>query len=216
MTLAFVLTLFFLTSSCSRRLMGPFANRVLPLSVGLAGGAVGMYMYLSMPGAIAHHPALKYGQPESSKVRTYSNFVTEVDYGTRNPKWVLEHLDEAQTGSKTASRRSARYYEDEEIDPRFRASLSHYRQSGYDRGHMSPAMNNKNSEKAMSESFVLSNVAPQVGKGFNRDYWYESELRASLTARRSSRCRCIRPHSPSSRFYATPHHLQGSLRAFHQ
>ena len=36
-------------------------------------------------------------------------------------------------------------------------------------------MNNKNSDQAMSESFVLSNVAPQVGAGFNRDYWARFE-----------------------------------------
>ena len=36
-------------------------------------------------------------------------------------------------------------------------------------------MNNKNSDRAMSESFVLSNVAPQVGAGFNRDYWARFE-----------------------------------------
>ena len=36
-------------------------------------------------------------------------------------------------------------------------------------------MNNKNSDRAMSESFVLSNVAPQVGSGFNRDYWARFE-----------------------------------------
>ena len=36
-------------------------------------------------------------------------------------------------------------------------------------------MNNKNSDKAMSESFVLSNVAPRVGAGFNRDYWARFE-----------------------------------------
>jgi len=111
-------------------------------------------------------------------VQRYSNFVSQVDYRTKNPAWVLEHLDERQTESKVASRRSpgARYHEDEGVDERFRAKLAHYRQSGYDRGHMSPAMNNKNSEQAMAESFSLSNMAPQVGKGFNRDYWARFEM----------------------------------------
>lgn len=36
-------------------------------------------------------------------------------------------------------------------------------------------MNNKNSEQAMAESFSLSNMSPQVGKGFNRDYWARFE-----------------------------------------
>lgn len=120
----------------------------------------------------------RWGVPQTSVVQRYSNFVSQVDYRTKNPAWVLEHLDERQTESKVASRRSpgARYHEDEGVDERFRAKLAHYRQSGYDRGHMSPAMNNKNSEQAMAESFSLSNMAPQVGKGFNRDYWARFEM----------------------------------------
>lgn len=120
----------------------------------------------------------RWGVPQTSVVQQYSNFVSQVDYRTKNPTWVLEHLDERQTESKVASRRSpgARYHEDEGVDERFRAKLAHYRQSGYDRGHMSPAMNNKNSEQAMAESFSLSNMAPQVGKGFNRDYWARFEM----------------------------------------
>ena len=40
--------------------------------------------------------------------------------------------------------------------------------SGYDRGHMVPAADAKISQKAMDETFYLSNIAPQVGDGFNR------------------------------------------------
>ena len=115
----------------------------------------------------------KYGYPESSKVRTMINFVSEVDYKTKNPKWVLEHHVPETPGP--ASRRGVHYAEDEGIDPRFRARLSDYRGSGFDRGHMSPAYNNKSSADAMEQSFLLSNCAPQVGKGFNQDYWARFE-----------------------------------------
>jgi endonuclease G len=170
------------TQPCTHRVpaaMNPIsANRIAPLSLGIVAGAASMYVYLQhapTPPAQPPHPALKYGVPETSKVRYFTNFVSEVEYRTRNPAWVLEHLDETQTQSKAASRKNGRYYEDEEISERFRGLLSQYRQSGYDRGHMSPAMNNKNSDKAMAESFILSNTAPQVGKGFNRDYWARFE-----------------------------------------
>lgn len=115
----------------------------------------------------------KYGYPESSKVRSMINFVSEVDYKTKNPKWVLEHHVPETPGP--ASRKGVHYAEDEGIDPRFRARLSDYRGSGFDRGHMSPAYNNKSSADAMEQSFLLSNCAPQVGKGFNQDYWARFE-----------------------------------------
>lgn len=31
------------------------------------------------------------------------------------------------------------------------------------------------SQKAMDETFYLSNISPQVGVGFNRDYWSRLE-----------------------------------------
>jgi hypothetical protein len=107
---------------------GNLRARLVPFAAGAAGGVLGMYLYQAMPVALPsnQHPALRFGVPQTSSTRFFSNFVSEVDYSTRNPKWVLEHLDEAQTSSRAASRKSARYYEDEEIDPRFRSRLSQY------------------------------------------------------------------------------------------
>lgn len=67
------------------------------------------------------------------------------------------------------------FVEDAGIDPRFRSSLAVFKGSGYDRGHMAPAANHKGSQRAMDETFVLSNASPQVGAGFNRDYWARFE-----------------------------------------
>jgi len=53
----------------------------------------------------------------------------------------------------------------------FRAKLQDYFRSGYDRGHMVPAADAKRSQEAMDETFLLSNITPQVGVGFNRHYW---------------------------------------------
>lgn len=118
-----------------------------------------------------NHKALRFGLPESSTIRYFTNFVSQVDHRSKNPLWVIEHIP----SSGTTSRKGVHYKEDEEIDPHFRGLLAHYRRSGYDRGHMSPASNNKNSETAMRESFLLSNCCPQVGKGFNQDYWARFE-----------------------------------------
>ncbi|VDB91545.1 unnamed protein product [Peniophora sp. CBMAI 1063] len=61
--------------------------------------------------------------------------------------------------------------EDEAIPLPFRARLQGYFRSGYDRGHAVPAADAENSQSAMDETFLLSNIAPQVGAGPNRYCW---------------------------------------------
>jgi len=51
---------------------------------------------------------------------------------------------------------------------------SDYTDSGYDRGHMIPAADVKWSEQAMEDSFLMSNVAPQIPE-LNRGPWRELE-----------------------------------------
>ena len=46
-----------------------------------------------------------------------------------------------------------------------------YTGTGYDRGHLAPAGAMKWSEDAMGDSFFMTNIAPQVGVGFNRHIW---------------------------------------------
>ena len=69
--------------------------------------------------------------------------------------------------------------DDFRADPEIRtgsATLVDYRGSGYDRGHLAPAADMKWSEEAMSESFYMSNMSPQVS-GFNRGIWKSLENR---------------------------------------
>ena len=54
------------------------------------------------------------------------------------------------------------------------ASLSDYKGSGYDRGHLAPAGDMKWSSTAMSESFFMSNMSPQH-PSFNRGIWKKLE-----------------------------------------
>lgn len=58
------------------------------------------------------------------------------------------------------------------------ATLSDYKKSGYDRGHLCPAADMKINKEAMSETFYLSNMSPQLA-GLNRGEWkrLESQVR---------------------------------------
>jgi len=64
-----------------------------------------------------------------------------------------------------------------ESDPLVRtgsATLSDYRGSGYDRGHLAPAADMAFNTTAITETFYLSNISPQV-RDFNHGVWKELE-----------------------------------------
>lgn len=54
------------------------------------------------------------------------------------------------------------------------AQLSDYKKSGFDRGHLTPAADMSFSQKAMSETFYMSNMTPQAPQ-FNRGIWKDLE-----------------------------------------
>ena len=54
------------------------------------------------------------------------------------------------------------------------ASVSDYKKSGYDRGHLAPAKAMSFSKETMSESFFMSNMSPQK-PSFNRGVWKKLE-----------------------------------------
>lgn len=94
---------------------------------------------------------------------------------TRNPYWVLEHITPESLSTKGGDRKRSFFKEDENIPEMFRAKLQDYFRSGYDRGHQVPAADAKFSQEAMDSTFAMTNVSPQVGAGFNRDYWAHFE-----------------------------------------
>lgn len=86
--------------------------------------------------------------------------------------WVQYRFTRAENQTRIA-RRLEDFREDGEIKTKS-ASLNDYRRSGYDRGHLAPAADMKWSEKAMSESFLLSNISPQDHE-MNAGVWNDVE-----------------------------------------
>lgn len=97
---------------------------------------------------------------------------------TKISDWVIEDLPRSQL-SGTADRKKSRFKEDPDLKREDipRATLKDYRGSGFDRGHQAPAADFKRSQAVMDESFYLSNMAPQIGPGFNRGIWARLEER---------------------------------------
>ena len=92
---------------------------------------------------------------------------------TKTPNWVAEHLTKDKANAARA--RSNDFQPDPDLEEDERAELSDYAKSGYDRGHMAPAGDMRWDKDAMSESFYLSNMSPQIGVGMNRGIWKDLE-----------------------------------------
>uniref|UniRef100_A0A915ENQ1 Endonuclease n=1 Tax=Ditylenchus dipsaci TaxID=166011 RepID=A0A915ENQ1_9BILA len=45
-----------------------------------------------------------------------------------------------------------------------------------DRGHLAAAGNHRKSRNSIDQTFFLTNMSPQVGRGFNRDKWNDVEI----------------------------------------
>lgn len=119
---------------------------------------------------------LQFGLPGPiSDVSINQGFVAGYDRRMRNPAWVAEHLTPEKLAQKNGNRGKSIFFEDDSIPVKFRARLSDYARSGYDRGHQVPAADCKFTQQAMDETFSLTNICPQVGEGFNRDYWAHFE-----------------------------------------
>ena len=65
----------------------------------------------------------------------------------------------------------------------YSATPDDYRGSGYDRGHLCPASDMSYDEKAMDETFLMSNMSPQV-RNFNGGIWRELEENVKDWARK--------------------------------
>lgn len=111
------------------------------------------------------------GTPEQILKRT--GYVASYNKTNLLPNWVAWHLTAERTEG-SAKRSGVDFAEDTEV-PEPRATDWDYYNSGYDRGHMCPAADNKWSKKAMEESFLFTNMCPQNGN-LNRGDWNEMEM----------------------------------------
>ena len=90
--------------------------------------------------------------------------------------WVAHRLRREDLLNDVVERNDA-FRGDPEAPEGHRAAEADYKGTGYDRGHLAPAGAMKWSAEAMSESFFMTNMAPQVGNGFNRHIWKSLEQR---------------------------------------
>lgn len=108
---------------------------------------------------------------EDHQIRKFENFVICYRESYEQAEWAAYCLEKSELEKNTS--RANNFRPDPDIITGS-ASLSDYKGSGYDRGHLAPAADFSFSEKAMSESFYMSNMSPQT-PGFNREIWQNLE-----------------------------------------
>lgn len=116
---------------------------------------------------------LRLGKPQAVYERVREAYVLAQDGRLKIPVWVQYELSSDDLHGPAD--RTEDFRPDASIPFGFRAELADYRGSNFDRGHMAPAGDMRRSWSVMSESFLLSNIAPQVGIGFNRHIWADLE-----------------------------------------
>ncbi len=113
--------------------------------------------------------------------KDYEGFTVNFNPQNKTPNYVAWILEGSET--EGAVGRSNNFWTDTDLDgcPETRD----YSRSGYDRGHMCPAGEQKWSMEAMHNSFVMANICPQKHE-LNTGAWKTLEDKERLWAKRDS------------------------------
>lgn len=121
--------------------------------------------------------------PESvkSRIKEYTGFRVSFNADNHTPNWVAWELLGRETDGPQS--RGNLFWKDDEIDGC--PDISDYKKSGFDRGHMCPAADQKWSEEAMTDCFSFANMVPQ-DHALNAGAWQTLEKKERHWARRDS------------------------------
>lgn len=116
-----------------------------------------------------------------SQIKDYEGFRVSFNSTTHTPNWVAWELLGSETQGEVS--RSNNFWTDNEVEGC--PTLADYKNSGYDRGHLCPAADQKWSQKAMTDCFVFTNMCPQA-KSLNTGAWNTLEAKERQWAQRDS------------------------------
>ncbi|MDE7418746.1 MAG: DNA/RNA non-specific endonuclease [Muribaculaceae bacterium] len=116
-----------------------------------------------------------------SIIKEYEGFTVDFNPENKTPNYVAWILQGNET--EGAIGRSNKFWTDTDLDGC--PDTRDYSHSGYDRGHMCPAGEQKWSDTAMHHSFVMANICPQKHE-LNTGAWKTLEDKERLWAKRDS------------------------------
>jgi len=123
-------------------------------------------------------PARMKNVPEQILYRT--GYTLSYNSTTKTPNWVAWHLTREHVNG-SAHRSRDMFQEDPQVTNG--PTNDDYYNSGFDRGHMCPAGDNKWNQQAMRETFYFTNMCPQV-HGLNSGAWNDLEIACRNWARK--------------------------------
>lgn len=109
------------------------------------------------------------------------NYTLSYNTTTNCPNWVAWELSRSE--AKAYGERPDDFFPDRDVPSASRVTTRDYSGSGYDRGHMCPAGDNKFSTKAQNQCFYMSNMCPQDHE-LNTGPWEELESSCRRWAKR--------------------------------
>ncbi len=115
-------------------------------------------------------PEARYGIPTADQYLLNREYIVGYSYERRQPRWVLELLNDRTLQVEEGLRRMDNFREDLRIPAQFRSTPNDWKGSGYDRGHLATPGNHRQGAIVNSETFLTSNLTPQKPK-FNRGIW---------------------------------------------
>lgn len=151
-----------------------FLLLLLPLVIAGCGGAVARKSSSSSAPAKTHGELLLETHIPStleSQRKDYEGFTLSFNRANGTPNWVAWELLAEETDGPHV-RKEADFWQDADINGC--ATKGDYTHSGYDRGHLCPAADQKWSAKAMQDCFTMANICPQDG-ALNRGAWQTLE-----------------------------------------
>lgn len=112
-------------------------------------------------------------------VKKRFSYTVSYNHETRQPNWVAWVL----TASHCTGKVQRMEFEDDDDMPLPKGCKSDYYNSGFDKGHMCPAGDNRWSVKAMQDCFLMTNMCPQ-NHGLNAGVWNSIEQQCRSWAKK--------------------------------
>lgn len=123
----------------------------------------------------------KTGEEIPEQIVEYEGFRVSFNKDNKTPNWVAWELLGTETEGEIP--RYDNFWQDENVEGC--PQTSDYKKSGYDRGHLCPAADQKWSQQAMIDCFSLANIAPQ-DHALNAGAWQTLESKERAWAKRDS------------------------------